>query len=252
MSATKKPADRPQLINIFDFDGTLTTETWPKFWVWAKKFGYDGSKRNDSLEEALAKYRQANEGGFLETFFSFFDDLLLENDTAITLSELMEGEKFVVYNPGVLDFFKKSQAKNYIISGGLEYFLQNLQIAPYFDGIFGTPVLLDQSGNITRIGSVMTDDKKVSAIREILKENDRKDSDCLNVNFIGDGVSDAPAMRFVHSNNGKSIFVHQPHQDDGLYHEADKVYQTLRKENAIDECCVADYRPDSDLYKLLQ
>ena len=26
-------------INIFDFDGTLTTETWPKFWVWAKKFG---------------------------------------------------------------------------------------------------------------------------------------------------------------------------------------------------------------------
>lgn len=23
-------------INIFDFDGTLTTETWPKFWVWVK------------------------------------------------------------------------------------------------------------------------------------------------------------------------------------------------------------------------
>ena len=21
-------------INIFDFDGTLTTETWPKFWAW--------------------------------------------------------------------------------------------------------------------------------------------------------------------------------------------------------------------------
>lgn len=32
-------------INIFDFDGTLTTETWPKFWVWVKKFGYSGEKK---------------------------------------------------------------------------------------------------------------------------------------------------------------------------------------------------------------
>lgn len=33
-----------KIINIFDFDGTLTTETWPKFWVWVKKFGYNGEK----------------------------------------------------------------------------------------------------------------------------------------------------------------------------------------------------------------
>lgn len=45
-------------INIFDFDGTLTTETWPKFWVWVKKFGYDGTKRNACLEEALTEYRR--------------------------------------------------------------------------------------------------------------------------------------------------------------------------------------------------
>ena len=44
-------------INIFDFDGTLTTETWPKCWVWAKKFGFNGEKRNDNLEKAnVSKY----------------------------------------------------------------------------------------------------------------------------------------------------------------------------------------------------
>ena len=61
-------------INIFDFDGTLTTETWPKFWVWVKKFGFSGEARNDELETELAKYRQLVSGSELETFFSFFND----------------------------------------------------------------------------------------------------------------------------------------------------------------------------------
>ena len=64
-------------INIFDFDGTLTTETWPKFWVWAKKFGYSGEKRNDNLERALAEYRGTHNGDELETFFGFLTIYLL-------------------------------------------------------------------------------------------------------------------------------------------------------------------------------
>lgn len=52
-------------INIFDFDGTLTTETWPKFWVWVKKFGYSGEQRNNDLENALAKYRKTHIGNVL-------------------------------------------------------------------------------------------------------------------------------------------------------------------------------------------
>lgn len=58
-------------INIFDFDGTLTTETWPKFWVWVKKFGYNGVQRNAELEKALAEYRKLNTGNELETFLHF-------------------------------------------------------------------------------------------------------------------------------------------------------------------------------------
>lgn len=64
-------------INIFDFDGTLTTETWPKFWVWVKKFGYSGEKRNDYLERALAEYRKTHIGDSLETFLGSFIIYLL-------------------------------------------------------------------------------------------------------------------------------------------------------------------------------
>ncbi len=239
-------------INIFDFDGTLTTETWPKFWVWVRKFGYSGTERNDNLEKALAKYRKTHDGDFLETFFAFFNDLLVDNNETITYEELMEGEKYITYNPGINDFIKKSLAKNYIVSGGLKEFLEKLKIAKCFAGIYGTPVKHDEKGLISGIGKVMTDDKKILAIQDILKKNDRQENDCRNVYYIGDGYSDAIAMRFVHNHGGKAIFVHQPSQDDEFYHYNNKIYETLNADGMVDFCCVADYRNSSELSNILQ
>lgn len=210
-------------INIFDFDGTLTTETWPKFWVWVKKFGYSGEKRNDVLEEALAEYRKTHDGNSLETFFAFFNDLLVTNKESISPSELREGEAYVEYNPGIRTYFEKSIAKNYIVSGGLKEFLQNLEIAKYFKGIYGTPVQQNELGEIVGIGKAMTDDKK-----------------------------DVAAMRYVHNNGGKAIFVYQPNQEDALYRENQKIYERLNADGMIDFCCVADYREGSELSNILQ
>lgn len=241
-----------EVINIFDFDGTLTTETWPKFWVWVKKFGYNGEQRNDELENALAEYRKINTGNQLETFFAFFHDLLVNNNKTLTYEELMEGEQFIQYNPGVIEFMKNTDTKNYIVSGGLKEFLQHLKIAKYFDGIYGTPVQHDEAGLISGIGEVMTDDKKILAIQDILKRNNRQEEDCRNVNYIGDGYSDAIAMKFVHNNGGKAIFVHQPNKDDEFYHYNNKIYQTLNADGIVDFCCVADYTNGSILSYVLQ
>ena len=114
-------------INIFDFDGTLTTDTWPKFWVWVKKFGYFGEKRNEVLEKALAEYRKTHTGNSLETFFAFFNDLLVLKKESITHSELMEGERYIEYNPGVRQYLEKSMVKNYVVSGGLKEFWKILK-----------------------------------------------------------------------------------------------------------------------------
>lgn len=241
--------DRP--INIFDFDGTITTETWPKFWVWVKKFGYNGEKRNDNLENALTEYRKKHLGNSLETFFAFFHDLLVNNNEVLTYQELMEGEKYIKYNPGFNDFIQNSSSKNYIVSGGLREFLKNLKIAKFFDGIYGTPVQYNTDGLISGIGEVMTDDKKLLAIQDILKKNYIEDNNCNNVNYIGDGYSDAVAMRFVHNNGGKAIFVHQPSKDDELYDYNNKIYKTLNEDGIVDFCCVADYTKNSILSNLL-
>ena len=230
----------------------MTTETWPKFWVWVKKFGYSGEKRNDDLEKALAEYRKTHEGNSLETFFSFFHDLLVNNNQTLTYEELMEGEKYIEYNPGINDFIEKSLAKNYIVSGGLVEFLKNLKIARCFDGIYGTPLQHNRNGLISGIGEIMTDDKKILAIQDILKKNNRQTNDCHNVYYIGDGYSDATAMRFVHSNGGKTIFVHQPSQSDEFYDYNNRIYQALNKDGMVDFCCVADYRNGSFLSNILQ
>ena len=239
-------------INIFDFDGTLTTETWPKFWVWVKKFGYSGEKRNDNLENALAEYRKTHRGDALETFFGFFNDLLIENNESLTYEELMDGEKYIKYNPGVKEFLENSSAKNYIVSGGLKEFLEKLEIARNFEAIYGTPLIHNQNGMITGIGSVMTDDRKIHAIKQILNQNGNQNNDCSNVYYIGDGYSDAIAMEFVHNNGGKTIFVHQPNKNDGLFNHINKIYEELNKNGIVDYRCVADYRDGKILSKLLK
>ena len=238
-------------INVFDFDGTVTTETWPKFWVWVKKFGYLGERRNDALESALTMYRESHDGSPLETFFGFFNDLLVDRHESITLSELMEGEKYIEYNPGVESFLKNSVAKNYIVSGGLKEFLQNLKTAIYFDGIYGTPVRNNEIGEICGIGEVMTDEKKIDAIKDILKINGRDENDCRNVFYIGDGYSDGASMRFIHENGGKAVFVYQPNNDDALREYTNHIRELLNAEGILDYSFVADYSAGSDLSNLL-
>ncbi|MCI8276694.1 MAG: haloacid dehalogenase-like hydrolase [Clostridia bacterium] len=239
-------------INIFDFDGTLTTETWPKFWVWVKKFGYDGTKRNACLEEALTEYRKKNSGSMLETFFTFFNDLLVNNNETITFEELMEGEKFIHYNSGVIEFVRNTNSKNYIISGGLKEFLQNLEIAKHFDGIYGTPVIKNNEGKISGIGTVMTDENKILAIHDILKINNKKKEDCRDVYYIGDGYSDKSAMEYIHNNGGKAIFVYPQNKEDELYQHNNQVYKELNENGIIDFACVSDYRNKSSLYNILE
>ena len=178
--------------------------------------------------------------------------ILINNNETLTYEELMEGEQFIQYNPGVTEFVKNADTRNYIVSGGLREFLQNLKIAKYFDGIYGTPIQHDKAGLISGIGEVMTDDKKILAIQDILRRNGIQGNNCHNVNYIGDGYSDAIAMRFVHNNGGKAIFVHQPNKDDKFYQYNNRIYQTLNQDGIVDFSCVADYTDGSMLSNILQ
>ena len=240
-------------INIFDFDGTLTTETWPKFWVWVEKFGYDGTQRTDKLQKAIDLYRESAKGDELTTFFGFFNDLLQSNNELITLDELMSGEEFITYAPGLIDFLKDSSKieDNYIVSGGIQEFLEHLKLAPYFKDIYGTTLSYysDKKNLITGINTIMTDQRKTDAIDFIVSNNPL--SSYENVYYIADGYSDLPAMTFVHKNGGKVIFVYHPKINDPLFSKNSEIYQKLKQKGIVDYYLPADYTPGSKLYNLL-
>ena len=247
-------------LNIFDFDGTLTTDTWPKFWVWVNKFGLNGEKRNNELESKIKLYGQTHAGNSLEKFFGFFNDLLVSKNEKLTISELLQGERFVKYNPGVEDFLRETksnvQIKNYIISGGLREYLQGLKIAQYFNGIYGSPVVFDENGLISGINmqKLVTDERKVLLIQDILKKNNIENEDCTSVVYIGDGYSDKPAMEYVHLHGGNTVFVHQPTQgnEDEHTRHINEIYNKLNSRKIIDYKCVADFGKGSKLRNILE
>lgn len=98
----------------------------------------------------------------------------------------------------------------------------------------------------------MTEENKILAIQDILKKNNRQENDCQNVNYIGDGYSDAVAMEFVHKHGGKAIFVYPPNQNDKYYDHNNRIYQTLNADGIIDFYCVADYNRESELFEILR
>lgn len=238
-------------INIFDFDGTLTTDTWPKCWTWINKYGYEGRKRNEPLQNAIREYREKHAGDPINTFFDFFNDVLKINNTAIDFKEFIDGENYIKYSSGVVDYLANSKIKKYIISGNFSDFLKSLKIGQYFNGIYGSNLLKNSSGQIIGFGDGITNDKKVEAIKVILKENNRTQDNCKNVYYIGDGYSDEVAMKFVHNSGGKSIFVYQRNGDKFSKYN-DEIYNKLNAEGIVDFYCVADYKKNRELYNILE
>lgn len=70
--------------------------------------------------------------------------------------------------------------------------------------------------------------------------------------YIGDGYSDMSAMRFVHNNGGKTVFVYQPSKSDEFYEYNNKNYEKLNVDGIVDFRCVADYGKGSRLFSILQ
>ena len=240
-----------QRINIFDFDSLLAPDTWAKMWVWVKNFGFNGILRKDALDEAVAEYRTRYGGDNVEILFSFLGDLLIENDMTITEQELMDGERYLSYYQGVDGCFGNAAIKNYIVSGGLENFLRKLTIAESFAGIYGACAEENDWGEIVQIQDKMTEERRIATIREILRTNTRE-GDCAEVLYVGDGLRDIEAMRYIHNHGGKTIFVHP--DDTGYEVDAARnaeLYKRLSDEGIVDYNLVADYRPGTELRTMM-
>ena len=226
-------------ILIFDFDGTLTPYPSTKYEILAKA-GYTKESGNKEYQEVL------DEGyGYLDGYYEFFLRALKKGGVPLTDESVIYGADKVKYNEGVETFLSKlgevsSEELNcYILSSGFRAYLQNIIIRKYFKDVFGTTMKYND-GVIEGIDLLLDEMMKVDVIKNILALEGKTENDCSEVYYIGDGLTDVHAMRYVKSNGGTSIFI--VHKNDM------SVYDKLKKDNVVDIAFSTDFSKGKGIY----
>jgi len=188
---------------IFDFDGTLTPYPITEFKI-LEKCGYVGGGNNKELHKIVKDYKVNNNKSVYEAFYEVFLEVLKKYGYELNDETLSYGANEILYNKGIEEFFEylsNKDVENYIVSSSMKPFLKKVAISKYFKEIYASTFNYENN-RIIGHKDLMSDIKKVDAIKEIVK-----DSDYANVIYIGDGLTDLKAMEYIKLNGGTAIYV---------------------------------------------
>ena len=219
---------------IYDFDGTLTPYSMPQYEI-LKKCGYDDEKQRDRRNLVI------NQCGIsmYQAYYEVYEDILKENNIAMTAENIILGSDKVEFNKGVLDYFQDLQTKNtgikhYIVTSGFKEYVSNTKIALFVNGIYGA-VYRKENDVYTEIEELVSDGMKPEIIKKILRDSNSK-----NVIYIGDGMTDRYAFEYVHTIGGTSLYVGSTDKDLDNFSK-------LKEEGIVDNYFERDYSKDSEL-----
>lgn len=222
-------------IIIYDFDGTLTPYPITTFKI-LEECGFIGGGNNKDLQNIVINKIKEKNITVYQAFYETILEIVESNGYLLKDDVLSIGANEIEYNNGVLDYFKMLENKNvdnYIVSSSIKCFLDNTIIANFFKKIYATTFKYNKS-NIVGIEYLMTDEKKIAAIKDIVGNDDYK-----NVVYIGDGLTDLKAMKFVKDKGGISIFV------------GDNINE-IENKNDISFIFKRNYSIDSELYNYIK
>lgn len=229
-----------ECVIIYDFDGTLTPYSLPKYEI-LKNCGYDESEFMSLVKDRMKK----DNTSLYIAYFDVYREVLENYGLAFNKDNACYGASQVKFNSGVNDYFRDLQynntgLKHIVITSGLKVYVDNTSIAQYLDGIFGTE-FNEINGLYTDILELMTSDRKVDVIKSL---QDTTNTPFENIIYIGDGLTDKDAFCYVHKNGGKAILLCDDKESD--------TYKQLNKDNIIDECFPQDFNRDSMLYDYIR
>jgi len=220
---------------IYDFDGTLTPTSIPKFEILEKC----GMK--DSLMDSIIRSKETNTDLYVAVYKSYLD-VIKESGNSLINSNFCLGNDKVIYNKGVEEFLKTvidNGSCNYLLSSGIKVYLEGISIASCFEEIYGTTFNYDENNEVVGVDLLMTDKKKVEKIKDINKIRGNNELDCTDIIYIGDGLTDFYAMEYVKNNGGISILVFQD--------ELSKSTNEMFHKGVVSRIFKADYSSNSDL-----
>jgi 2-hydroxy-3-keto-5-methylthiopentenyl-1-phosphate phosphatase len=150
------------------------------------------------------------------------------------------------------------QVEHYIITSGTREIIMGSPIAKEFKAIFGCEFLFTGPNKVAtwpkntinytmktqyffRITKGVLDQTNDEKVNERTKEKRIKNR---NLIYIGDGLTDVPAMLLAKENGGKSIAVYAKNQEEKA--------KQLVADDRVNFICEADYRSDSMLDKVVK
>lgn len=234
------------MIFIYDFDGTLTPFAIPKFEILEKCGMVDGA-HNPKFMELVKENAKEKNIDLYSSIYEVYFKLIKDAGFSLIDDNLCLGSKDVVYNKGVVEFLtylNSLEIKNYVVSSGPKVFLEETSISSLLNGIYGSTFVYDNDGAIIGVDYLMSDKNKVEIIKSIVKLNGLDDSNCSNVVYIGDGLTDSYAMEYVKSNGGTSIFVYKDENSKGL--------KSMEERGIISYSAFADFSSDSGLFNYVK
>ena len=136
--------------------------------------------------------------------------------------------------------YKSKGIRHYVVTSGFKDYVEETIIARYLDGVLGTTFDNDklEYGNLKYL---MDNSKKIEAIKQIINNTGQELGEVI---YIGDGLTDMDAFKFVHENGGKSILV----CEKGMKSD---VFEKLSNLGIIDFCTEADYSLGGLLYNYI-
>lgn len=253
---------KPILALIYDFDNTLAVSDMQSF-----KFIPDLGLSVPEFWELTNKLSIEKDMDKILCYLWVMVDECKKRGIKLTKEYLESCGKNISYFNGVNTWFDRIneygkeygvQIEHYIVSCGNLEILNGCSIAKKFKKVFACEYIYDKNGEaywpkvvinytgktqyIYRIKKGMTSDNFDD--RAINEKSDEKRVRLENMIYIGDGLTDVPAMITVRDGGGNSIAVYPEGKRDKVikYYEDDRV-------NYI---CKADYSKDSELEKIVK
>ncbi|WP_226638026.1 haloacid dehalogenase-like hydrolase [Brevundimonas poindexterae] len=253
---------------IYDFDGTLARGNMQE----VSFIPSVGMEKGAFWEEAETLTRQADGDGIL-MYMQLMLQRARENDAPITKRalrdhghdvKLFDGLKTDLTGPGWFDrmnAFGRSYGldiEHYIISAGLEEMIDGCPIRDAFRHVFASKFVYDEHGvavwpavgvNYTtktqylfRINKGVLNHFEHDKINRFIPDAERP-VPFERMIFLGDGDTDVPTMKMMHTKGGFSIAVYDPRNSE---RDQQKIY-SLISEDRVNFVAAADYREGSPL-----
>ena len=249
---------------IYDFDGTLARGNMQEV-SFIPSIGMDIGA---FWAEAEALTQAADADGIL-----MYMQLMLrharDNGAPITRETLAEQGREVALFEGLKDlsWFDRMNSfgaqygldiEHYIISAGLEEMIEGTPIRPALTHVFASHYVYDENGEaawpavgvnyttktqyLFRINKGVNNHWENERINHFIPDEDRRVPFDRMI-FLGDGDTDVPTMKMMHTKGGFSIAVYDPRSNEK---DQKKVY-SLISEDRVNFVAAADYREGTAL-----